>query len=503
MTHRDRLLAALEHKKTDRVPYDLGSSNVSTIHKRAYENLIEQLGIEDKEIRMMDKAQQLVIPCEELLRKLDIDTRGVFLSHPKENKSTIISENEFIDVFGVTQTRPEEGLYFDVSNSPLANAETLEEVMEYKFPSVDDIASNDGVYERAKYLHENTDYAIVGNFGSSIFMKVQQIRGYSETLMDMAADEDIANYLLDKVLDLRIALVGKLIDACGEYLDIIEMADDIAGQNAPIISVDMYREMIKPRTKKLISYIKSRCNAKVLYHSCGDVYTLIDEFIDAGIDILNPIQVSAGNMSDIKRLKEKYGDKISFWGGICSTNVLPVGNPVDVRKAVEKSIEILGEGGGYVLCGSHNIQPDVTPENTFSIYHKDNNYYYNKLTFAGVDKYCEKSLVSFKDVFMAKEHYGTSDKYNSYSFEVWNNPTEGLKGGQVVYIVPPEKTPEFFEAFYQIDDIFYHRILSKKSSETCDGEVFIASDDKFHPVTVRGKNWFYYDDKCPIPMKLR
>lgn len=371
MNHRERVLKALSHCAVDRAPRDLGSSNVSSIHRYPYELLLEKLGIEDPEIRTMEKASQLVWPCEELLEAFDIDTRGISLSGAKISKGKVINDNKYIDTFGTTFERPENGLYFDVTACPLEDAETLEEVMEYQFPTLDELSSSDGVTERAKYLKEQTDYAIVGNFGSLIFMKVQQIRGYTQTLVDMSIDKEIAEYLLDKVLDLRIQSADRLIDACGDALDIIEMADDIAGQNGQLISTEMYRELVKPRTAKLISHIKSRCNAKILYHSCGDVYHLIEDLIDAGIDALNPIQVSAGNMSDIQRLKKEFGDRISFWGGIDSIGVLPTGTPEEVKNAVEQTVKVLGDSGGYVLCASHNIQPDVPIENILALYNKE------------------------------------------------------------------------------------------------------------------------------------
>lgn len=368
MNSRERVLTALNHKIPDRIPRDFGSSNVSSIHRYTYEKLLEYLKIKDDDIKMMEKASQLVIPCEELLQYLDIDTRGVFVGHPKKNKTHIINENEYIDAWGVKFKCPKGGLYFDVSHSPLEEMETLDEIEKYKFPDITEVADDSGIKESVNKIKENGDYAIVGSFGSSIFMKVQQIRGYAKTLEDLLIDEDIAEYLLDKVLEIRLKSAELLINACGEELDIIEMADDLAGQNGLLLSKELYRKMIKPRTQKLIRFIKSKSNAKILYHSCGDVSSIIDELIDAGIDILNPIQVSAGNMGNIKDLKKRYGTVISFWGGIDSQIILPNGSPQNVVEAVRNTQSILGENGGYILCGSHNIQADVPVENVIALY---------------------------------------------------------------------------------------------------------------------------------------
>lgn len=370
MTSRERVLNAINHKPTDKVPMDLGSSNVASIHRYPYEKLLAHLGIKDDNIRMMERASALVVPCDELLDYLEIDTRGIFLSPPKISKTVNHNENEYTDAWGVRYRRPEGGLYFDVSYSPLENIETLEEVMEYKFPEIEDMASNDGVSAAAAKIRNETNFATVGSFGTSIFMKVQQIRGYGKTLEDMLIDKDIANYLMDKVLDIRIELAGLLIDACGDKLDVIEMADDIAGQDGLLVSLPLYREMIKPRTKKLIDYIKSRCDAKILYHSCGNVYPLLEDFIDMGVDILNPVQVSAGDMSDTDRLKNEFGDRLSFWGGMDSQKLLPLASPDEIREVVIKTKKSLGKNGGYVLCASHNIQADIPVENILAMYGK-------------------------------------------------------------------------------------------------------------------------------------
>ena len=322
--------------------------------------------MQDSNIRIMEYASQLVVPCEALLERLQIDTRGVFLS--KVNKTVFNGENEYTDVWGVTFKSPKSGLYFDVIHSPLENAKTIEEVQAYRFPKLGELANNLGVADRVEKLRQNTDYATVGSFGSSIFMKVQQIRGYSKVLEDMLIDEDIANYLMDKVLDIRIQLADLLIDACGSNLDIIEMADDISGQDGPLVSPPLYRKMIKPRTQKLIEFIKSKSDAKILYHSCGDVFPMIEDFIEIGVDILNPVQVAAKEMGDLDRLKNKFGNRLSFWGAIDSQYLLPNASPQEVCDAVRHTVNVLGNAGGYVLCTSHNIQSDVPIENILAMY---------------------------------------------------------------------------------------------------------------------------------------
>lgn len=368
MNHRERVLAAVNHRAVDRVPMDLGSCNVTSIHKNTYQRLLKHFDLEDHEIRLMDFATQLVIPCEALLNRLQIDTRGVLLSGAKVNKTQLLSENEYIDTWGVRWKRPENATCFDVVDSPLEAMESLEEVEAYRFPSREELASDMGVAERAAFLRGHTDFALVGSFGSSIFMKAQQLRGYSKLFEDMLIDKEIAHYLMQRILDLRIQLVDMLIDACGDKLDVIEMADDVAGQDSLLMSAELYREMIKPYTAALIAHIKSRCSAKILYHSCGSIFPLIEDLIEIGVDILNPIQVSAKNMGDLEGLKDRFGGRLCFWGGIDSQTLLPVAPPDAVREAVLDTVAHLGKGGGYVLCASHNLQNDIPVENISAMY---------------------------------------------------------------------------------------------------------------------------------------
>ena len=368
MTPRERVLCALRHEKTDHTPIDLGSCNVSSININAYRNLLTKLGLEDGDIRIMEFASQLVKPREELLRELDIDTRGVFLSKPKVSKTVFNGENECTDVWGITYRRPIGGLYFDVAKSPLEKCETLEEVMDYQFPAIEDIANEEGCAQIAGEIRKNKEHAIVGSFGSSIFMRVQELRGYSQVFEDMLVDKDIVNYLMDKVLDIRIKLAGMLINAYSDVLDVVQIADDVAGQISSLVSLESYRELIKPRTQKLIEFIKKEANVKILYHCCGNVYNMIDDFVEAGVDILNPVQVSAAEMGDLKRLKRRFGSQICFWGGIDCQKLLPSASPEEVRRVAIQTKDILGENGGYVLSAAHNIQADVPAENILAMF---------------------------------------------------------------------------------------------------------------------------------------
>lgn len=367
MNSRNRFRTAINHTQPDKTPLDFGTTNVTTIHKDVYSKLLAALDIQDPELKIMDFTQQLVIPCEAVLQRFNIDTRCVKLKHSPSSATIFTDDNEFIDDWGMVWKRPEGGLYYDVVNKALCDCESVEDVWSYSWPKTADLASAQGVYEEARRIYETTEYAIIGSFGSSIYNRAQLMRGFEQLFVDMLVDPEIVGAILDNVLEIRIGLVSMLLDAAGEYLDVIEIADDLAGQDGPLFSIELYRDIIKQRTKTLIDYIKARSNAKIMYHCCGSVCDFVEDFIEIGIDILNPVQVSASGM-DSKLLKEKFGDRIAFWGGIDAQHVLPHGTPTDVIAETVKRLEDFNGDGGYVASASHNIQADVPVENIIAMF---------------------------------------------------------------------------------------------------------------------------------------
>lgn len=367
MTSRERVRAALNHQDVDRVPIDFGSTNVSAIHKIAYQNLIKKLDVAHENYPYLERMTRLVVPCEEILTRFQVDTRGVKLGSSACSVGKQINENLYIDDWGIGWEKSASTPNYEGRIFPLANATTLQEVKQYKFPLPEQIFSAGNVREQAKNLYENTDYAIVGSFGSTVFMRAQLLRGYEEFFVDLMLEHDIADYILDSILEIRLEALKTLIKECGEYLDVINMADDLASQTSPLVSMEVYRRFIRPRNAVLVEYIKSHTKAKVMFHCCGAVSDFIEDFIDMGIDILNPVQPLAKGM-ETAALKQKYGDRICFWGAIDSQNALPSSDPELVRQETKRRIDDLNRSGGYVACASHNIQADVTPECILAMY---------------------------------------------------------------------------------------------------------------------------------------
>jgi uroporphyrinogen decarboxylase len=187
------------------------------------------------------------------------------------------------------------------------------------------------------------------------------LRGLEQLLTDLVLNPQFVTALLDKILEINLKGTGKFLDAAGQYIQVFRAADDLASQQGCLFSPKVYRALLKPYYKRFFDFVKSRTDAKIFYHSCGNVTTFIDDLVEVGVDALNPVQVSA--LGDTQALKARFGDRISFWGGIDTQRVLPLGAPEEVEAEVRLRIRDLAPGGGYVVGSVHNIQPDVPTAN--------------------------------------------------------------------------------------------------------------------------------------------
>ena len=276
--------------------------------------------------------------------------------------------NDFTDEFGVTWSMPDRSPnYFDITHSPLAGL-SLEQIKDYPFPQGDDPSRFEGLRERVLTLKRDTPYAVVSGISGVVYEYCWYLRGLENLFTDMMERPEILETLLDRMLKFWLDWFRLFLAEVGDVVDVIMIGDDLAGQKGPLFSPSIYRSLIKPRQKRLVQYIKSRTQAKIWYHSCGAVVEYIPDLLDNGIDILNPVQISAKGM-DPAKLKAEYGDKLAFWGGaIDSQHVLPRGTPEEVRESIRRNIEAFKPGGGYVFNNVHNIQADVPPENILAMY---------------------------------------------------------------------------------------------------------------------------------------
>jgi len=243
----------------------------------------------------------------------------------------------------------------------------------YEWPDPNNPGYFRGLAERAAALRKNTDCAIILNMPNGLVHQCQFLRGFGDWLKDLYKNKEFVSTLMERVADHWIKLAQNALDVLGDNVDIVFFGDDLATQQAPLFNPETYREMIKPLHRRMISSVKSRADVKVLYHSCGAVAPMIGDLIDVGVDALNPVQITANNM-DPAELKETYGDRISFWGGINTQQVLPYGTPDEVRAEVRRMIDLMGRGGGYVLNSVHNIQGDVPAENIVAMFDEARTY---------------------------------------------------------------------------------------------------------------------------------
>jgi len=367
MTHRERVIAALNHEETDRVPMDLGSTRVSGINVMAYERLKQHFGLE-KETVVVDQMQNLARVDEEILEALDLDCVLLLAGAPDRSQAQFLPDGRWKDEWGVIRRLQPKGYYYELDVSPLAGPKTLDDLETYPWPDPDDPGRTRGLAEMARRLREETDYALVGHAPGGWVHTAQYLRGFEDWYMDLALQPDFAVELMRRCRDVTLRMAANFLDAVGEYLDVVATGDDIATQNGPMMSPGMYRDLIKPLQREQFALFHEKTKAKVFYHSCGSVYKLLEDLIEIGVDILNPVQVSAADMGDTARLKREFGDRLCFWGGIDTQRVLPRGTPDDVRAEVKRRIADLAVNGGYVLNAVHNIQPDVPLENLLALY---------------------------------------------------------------------------------------------------------------------------------------
>jgi len=368
MNSRERLLATLNHQEPDRVPFDLGSTQVTGIHVVAYRRLRDYLGLPPVEPVLCDSIQQLALPDDDVIERLGVDVRGLFPlnSHNWDIINVDRGEAwEYTDEWGITHRRLKpDGLYYSSVKHPLAGAIAVDDVRAHRWPDTGDSRRIEGLREQALAYREQGRAVMIKGVLAGVFEMSQRVRGMEALLIDMALDEALACALFDKMVELKLAFWEMALPQLADVVDVISEADDYGTQVSQIISPRMFRELLKPRLKALMERIKQLApKAKVFYHSCGNVRPLLPDFIELGVDILNPVHIRATGMEPVA-LKRDFGRDMVFWGGGVDTQgVLPNGAPQEVKDDVRRNVEALAPGGGFVFNTVHNIQADVPPEN--------------------------------------------------------------------------------------------------------------------------------------------
>jgi uroporphyrinogen decarboxylase len=402
MNSRERVLAALNHREPDRVPVDLSGHRSSGIAAIAYAKLRQFLGLKGKPIRVYDPVQQLAIVDEDVLQPSGVDTIELGRAFALEDDCWADwtlpdgtpcqmpvwalperGEREWVlrsKSGRIIARMPDGALYFEQAYYPFvdeAGPKTIREAMDECMWTA--VASPPGplaegaegltrLAEGAQRLREKTDRAILGLFGGNLFEMGQFFYRIDNFLMLLASEPRQAHAFLDRLVEVHLANLERFLGAVGKYIDIVLFGDDLGMQTGPLLSPKMYREFFKPRHQLLWNRAKQLANAKVMLHSCGGIRELIPDLIEAGLDAVNPVQISCQGM-DAGELKAEFGNDMVFWGGGCDTQtVLPFGTPEEVKGHVAHQVKTLKPGGGFVFQQVHNIVANVPPENIVAMF---------------------------------------------------------------------------------------------------------------------------------------
>ncbi|MDR1580625.1 MAG: hypothetical protein LBS35_09735 [Synergistaceae bacterium] len=394
-TSRTRVQCALEHSEPDRIPVDFASTRSSGINALAYGNLLKYLG-RGLQNRVFDMKQLLSEVDDEIrvlmggdviqLHRLE-PSLGVKLNEGERDEVLMDGthglvpkgfhcaempdgSSAIIDSEGRRRfIRPSGGMYFEDVGRPLEDALSAEDIdAGLSLPTI--TAEELGyLSERAKYLYEKTPYAIIGTTSVSLFERGVKDFGFENYLANLASEREMMEYYLDRMTAAYIEVLDAYMDCVGDYIQVIQLHDDYGTQKSTLISPRLFRDVFKPRHEKLHSFIKSkRPDVKIFFHCCGAVSALVPDMIEAGVDILNPIQLSAEGMNPAF-LKREYGRHLAFWGGACSTQTtMTFSSAAEVTEEAKEMIDIFAPGGGFVFCQDHNIQHNVPPENIVALY---------------------------------------------------------------------------------------------------------------------------------------
>jgi len=368
LNSRERVICAINHEEPDRVPFDINPLHDFYLQLKTY------LGLDIQEEVKHNFAME-VIPHHKVLETLGVDMISVKLGSPVKKKSKPSADGYVEDDWGIRYKKvqqPGGGRYYEVIRSPLKNLQ-IDDLSNYPWPDVDLPGRGEKTEKTAKYLFENTELALKGRFGGAITEVALNMLGMEEWMIRLAKDPEFIRALLEKITDIQISLDRIGLEAAGKYLQIFKASgEDLGMQTGPIYSKKMFQNQLLPHLKRRLLAARKYLDevnpsVKIMLHSCGSIRNFLPELIDAGVDIIDPVQPQAANM-DTKELKSEFGEKLSFHGGIDIQKVLPFGNQMDIENEAARRIQDLAPGGGYILAPAHNVQADVPPANIVTLY---------------------------------------------------------------------------------------------------------------------------------------
>ncbi len=376
MNHRERLLTALDHREPDRVPIDFAGTGVSSICFQAYDDLREALGLEPRPFDPDDLGAAtwagVVKPHEDVYQRMHSDVEMVGMGDP-DAWTLEIKRGErydvYVDEWGARLYRPKGGHYFDYREFPIQEGTVEAFKAWHDWPDPRDPGRWRGFRERCLDVRERgravTSFSV---FGGGIFEQPARVMPMQEFLLGIAKDPEFSDIVLGTMFDIYYEATVCMLEQVGDILDVWVYWDDLSTQRGPMVSPTWYERHLMPLHRRLFDKVKSMSDAKIFFHTCGAVRRWIPSLIDVGVDILNPVQISAEDMDPFE-LNEEFGDDIVFWGGACDPqHTLAFGTPDEVREDVRRNIDGLGPGGGFVFANVHNIQNQVPPENIIAMF---------------------------------------------------------------------------------------------------------------------------------------
>lgn len=368
MNSRERVRLALNHREADRVPIVFGGSSTS-IQLNAYRDLVRHLALPGASEKIADMMQCIVDPDARIQERFGNDAESVWAKPARPWERLLESdEDKWVDEWHIIHYRPSGGFWYDFAGHPLEDG-SLQELARLPWPDPRDPARTAGLEEIVRPIYDAGEKAIV-LFGTTggIHEQSWYLRGLDALLMDMADQPFYVEALAERLLEWMIEFWDAVLTQVGPYVDVVALADDLGTQSGLIFSPQVYRRIYKPRLRRLIESVHAKTKAKIWFHSCGAIFELIPDLIEAGVEILNPVQVSAKGM-DSAVLKREFGKDLVFWGGGCDPQrILPFGSPEQVRAEVKRRIADFAPGGGYVFGPIHNIQAGVPPSNVIAFY---------------------------------------------------------------------------------------------------------------------------------------
>ncbi len=371
MNSRERIVKALNFEEADRVPYDLAATTWTGITNTAYQNFLKHTGNAAEESNWTDVIQQIVMPSEKVLEELGADVRGVFplTSHNWDVYSKLKDCGDYFeckDEWNFIHHFPKNGFWFSLVKSPMEMIDFSGEGVVEKgvWPDAENVKRWEGLREQAIRHRENGKIIFTKGLCAGLFEMHQRVRGMENAMLDPFLFAKNSDKLIGKLADLKIEFWDAALEQIGDAIDIVGEGDDYGTQQSQLIAPEQFREYYLPHFTRVMKFIKSkRPDIKILFHSCGNIRPVIPDFIEMGVDILNPVHFTASGMEPVQ-LKKDFGRDIVFWGGGVDTqHILPSGTPEEVKDDVKRNIEALAPGGGFVFTTVHNIQAEVPPQN--------------------------------------------------------------------------------------------------------------------------------------------